>query len=189
MNNNYKKHITASGKTIEIWDNLFSFGERSKMFALMRDIPFQFWSAYDTLLSDQTSSFIIKSVWSEEIFNRVGALSSPNSLPLRESLNRAKFQRAWVNLQTPLDKLRFHSDMTDPGCKSMLYYINLNWNKEWHSPTIFQSDNLMSTEFVSDFIPGRVVIFDSEIPHKATQAPLESQQYRFTLNSVWKMPV
>jgi hypothetical protein len=187
MNSKYKKYITSTGKTIEVWDDLFSFGQRSKLFALMRDVPFHFWSAYDTLLSDQSSSFIIKSMWPEEVFNQIDMLSLQGAEPLREKLKNSKFQRAWVNLQTPLDRLRFHADMPDPGYKSMLYYVNLNWNKEWHAPTVFQSDDLTTTEFISEFVPGRVVIFDSDIPHKATQAPLESNQYRFTLNSVWKV--
>lgn len=185
-NSNYIKHQTKSGKTIEVWDNLFTFAERSKMFASMRDIPFQFWSAYDTLITDQASSFIIKSVWRKEDFYNFDIFSSPGAEPLVSIFKNYSFQRAWVNLQTPIDKLRYHSDMVEPNCKSMLIYLNLNWNKEWHSPTVFRSDDLSETEFISDFVPGRVVVFDSDIPHKATQAPLESQQYRFTLNSVWK---
>lgn len=180
------EHVTKTGHKIQVLDNLFTFGDRSRMFADMRNIPFQFWSAYDTLLTDQSSSFIIKSVWSKEHFNHFGILSLPGSEPLKEMLKGYEFHRAWLNLQTPLDKLRYHSDMSGPGFKSMLYYVNLHWDKEWHCPTVFRTEDLSDIEFVSDFVPGRVVFFDSQIPHKATQAPLESQQYRFTLNSVWR---
>jgi hypothetical protein len=186
MKNNYHKHITKSGKVIEVWDNLFSFAERSKMFAQMRDIPFQFWSAYDTLITDQSSSFIIKSPWKKEDLYNFGIFDLPGADPLINIFKEYHFHRAWVNLQTPIDRLRYHSDMFDPGYKSMLFYLNLHWDQEWHAPTVFRSDDLSEVEFISDFVPGRVVVFDSNIPHKATQAPLESQQYRFTLNSVWK---
>jgi hypothetical protein len=181
-----KEHITKSGKKIQVWDNQFSFAERSALFAKVREIPFQFWSAYDTLLTDQASNFIVKSAWTKSNYFNFGFMDLPGAEPLRQELKEYQWHRAWVNLGTPIDRLRFHSDMFEPGYKSILYYINLHWNPEWHAPTVFKNNDLTETEYVSDFVPGRIVMFDSEIPHKGTHAPMDAYQYRFTLNSVWK---
>lgn len=182
-----QEHTTTSNQTIKIFDDLFTYGERSEMFAMMRDIPFQFWSAYDTLITDQSSSFIIKSMWRpEDFFYKFKMFDCPGANVLKEELKDYKLHRTWVNLYTPLDQLRYHSDMFKPGYKSMLYYVNLHWEPEWDSPTIWRNQDLSEIEFVSPFIPGRVVLFDSDIPHKATHAPLEARQYRFTLNTVWE---
>jgi glutamate synthase domain-containing protein 1 len=49
---------------------------------------------------------------------------------------------------------------------------------------IFTRD-LKNIEYVSEFVPGRIVIFDADIPHKATTQSPNSPTFRFTINSMW----
>ena len=58
-----KEITTSNNKSIKVYDDLFTYRERCNMFAMMRKIPFQFWAAYDTLITDQESSFIVKYVY------------------------------------------------------------------------------------------------------------------------------
>lgn len=181
-----KEITTSNGKSIKVFDDLFSYRERCNMFAMMRKIPFQFWAAYDTLLTDQESSFIVKSAWDNEHFYNFGILDLPGAEPIRDVLKDYLLERSWVNLGTPIDRTRYHSDSSRPGCISMLFYLNVHWDKEWDAPTIFRSDDLEDIEYTSEYKPGRVVLFDSDIPHKATHAPMEAKQFRFTLNTLWR---
>jgi hypothetical protein len=181
------KEITLSNnKKIKVFDELFTYRDRCNMFSLMRKIPFNFWAAYDTLITDQESSFIIKSAWDNEHFGHFGLMQLPEAEPLRKELHGYALHRSWVNLGTPIDRLRYHSDSTKPGERSMLYYLNVHWDINWDAPTLFSNEQMTEVEYACSFRPGRVVIFDSDVPHKATHAPAEAKQFRFTLNSTWR---
>jgi hypothetical protein len=181
-----KEHTTQSGHTIKLYDNLLNYHERCGLFEQIRQIPFMISTGFDTLLTDQKASFLIKSLWTEESLKSFGLFSLPGMKVVTDQLKDYEFSRAWMNLATPIDRLRYHSDSRTDGFISVLYYLNVSWNINWHCPTVWRTNDLSDIEFVSDFVPGRVVMFDSIIPHVGTQPPLEADQYRLTLNTVWK---
>ncbi len=60
-----------------------------------------------------------------------------------------------------------HVDSTDNDNYTILAYINPEWSIDWGGETLFYDSNLQ--EIVKSIIPkpGRVIIFDSTIPHSA----------------------
>ena len=46
-----------------------------------------------------------------------------------------------------------------------MYYVNLNWNIESGGHTIFLDDSLKEPIYTSLYQPGKVVLFDGNIPH------------------------
>ena len=50
---------------------------------------------------------------------------------------------------------------------------------------MFRDQERENLEFVSDFVPGRVILFDGDIPHKAASQSLDAPPFRFTINSMW----
>jgi SM-20-related protein len=78
-----------------------------------------------------------------------------------------EIQCAYANGQTYGQPGSIHTDNKDPGHRTVVYYCNSYWQTDWHGETMFY------THDHSDVIravlpkPGRVVIFDADIPHAA----------------------
>jgi|TARA_B100001250_G_scaffold29340_1_gene24069 hypothetical protein len=92
-----------------------------------------------------------------------------------------KIENAYINMGIHSENPDVHVDSSLPGDKTLLYYINREWKHEWGGETIFLDDNAREIEYVTPFIPGRVILFDSTIPHAARQQSFAGPDYRFTL--------
>ena len=181
----YQEHITASGNKIQIWDDLFDFPHRTAFLRKILESNFQFESSYDSEIGTQNSNWACFSKLEPAVINFMCLL--PQAEPLRLALANRHPDRVWVNAATISNHFYTHSDeLLDSNTKSMLYYANLEWNKNWDGYTIWRDQNSDEIEYVSDYVPGRVVIFDSVIPHKATIQNVKAPPFRFTMNSIWK---
>ena len=47
--------------------------------------------------------------------------------------------RFWANATTHLTDCRFHADKRQKGCKSIIYYVNSNWESDWGGETLFKN--------------------------------------------------
>ena len=112
-------------------------------------------------------------------------IKSEDSFALKSYLHRCQPLRCWINLQTGYDVSRYHGDHEDSNYVSLLYYANTKWDIEWDGGTIFRSDDLSEIEFISDYKPGRLVLFDSSIPHKPMSTSMSANHYRYTINSTY----
>ncbi|HHX8315013.1 TPA: hypothetical protein ACVOYK_004501 [Vibrio diabolicus] len=73
-----------------------------------------------------------------------------------------------------------HQDSTEVGAYSALYYANHYWEPNWFSETVFYSNN---EPVVSISVrPGRLVVFDSRIKHRAGVPAMNCHEQRFTLS-------
>jgi hypothetical protein len=185
---NYFEHTTKSGKLIKVWDDLIPIGIRSRVFLGLRQEQYPLSYQNDTGLKDFEGKFgfgkpIETKDFMKLLLNEVG---STETFPITSYLNRCKVDRCWINVYTGYDVNRYHTDESNSEHVSVLYYANLAWDLEWDGGTIFRSDDLSEVEFVSDYKPGRIVMFDSSIPHKIMQTSHSAHHYRFTVNSVFK---
>lgn len=81
---------------------------------------------------------------------------------------------SWINLTLPYGVYQTHTDHYNNGddeCSdkmvSLLYYATSNWNDSYNGHTLFFNYNDMSeAELAVSYKEGRMVIFDSTIPHK-----------------------
>jgi len=64
---------------------------------------------------------------------------------------------------------------------TLLHYANYKWDINWHGNTNFYSDNLEDVVYSSLIKPGRIVIFDSTIPHSATAPSSIAMHPRYTI--------
>ena len=62
----------------------------------------------------------------------------------------------------------------------------MKWDLSWDGYTVWATDDLKGIEHVEFPEPGKLVIFDSRIPHKPTAASPEAPSFRYTMNSVWQ---
>ena len=96
--------------------------------------------------------------------------------------NKNKLIRAYINLFIHDEKPYYHQDETKPGAKTLLYYANPQ-PKDYNDlgETFFIIDNEIQGVLP---IPGRIIIFDAEVWHKAT--PLRNDD-RYTVALKWTL--
>ena len=91
------------------------------------------------------------------------------------------YARGYVNLGLHSDVSQVH---TDDRCKNktLLYYANKDWEMNWGGETVFYNDSGTDYVKVVPYVPGRIVIFDGRIPHRANPMNTRlSPAYRFTV--------
>lgn len=198
----YKEHTTKSNHKIKIWDNLLNYQQQSRIASMMNKIPFGFNVGYDTVMLEQKGKVSCKSMISADWLKRNNFLNANHIGPItfediayfygledahevREALKGKVLLRAWVNAGTVADPHSTHVDSNHPNALVLLQMINLKWDINWDGYTIFRTPDLKELEFVSDFVPGRVILFDGDIPHKAAAQSYDAPNFRFTANSMW----
>lgn len=180
----YQEHITKAGYKIRVWDDLFDFPERVAMLRGITESNYKFRSTYDNELENQEGTW---SVYSDLNLNLTTYLLVSKRPELQEVLSGYEPIRSWVNASTKETDHAYHPDIEEPQYRSLLYYANVKWDHlNWDGYTIWRTQDMQDIEFVSDFVPGRVVIFDSIIPHKASIASKRAAPFRFTVNTIWK---
>ena len=72
---------------------------------------------------------------------------------------------AYANGQTYGQSGEIHTDSDRPGDKTVLYYCNRHWQPDWQGETMFYVPD--RTEIIRAVLPkpGRLVIFDANVPH------------------------
>lgn len=95
--------------------------------------------------------------------------------------------RSYINLGIHSDIHKIHVDDFKIGDGiTLLYYLNRNWDCDWGGETIFYDDKRENIKYVSKFVPGRLILFSSTIPHSAKPQHFNAPPYRFTLASKFK---
>ena len=91
------------------------------------------------------------------------------------------YSRGYVNLGLHSDVSQVHTDDSRKN-KTLLYYSNKNWEMNWGGETVFYNDSGTDYVKVVPYVPGRIVIFDGRIPHRANPMNMRlSPAYRFTV--------
>lgn len=200
----YTEHITKSGHKIRIWDDISTHQERARLMNRIFKIPFGFGFGYDTLMAEQHGTISCRADISADMLKKKGfinpshlglltiddiapflSLDHKEAEPIRDLLKGRVMPRAWVNAGTIGDPHFTHVDSNFPDALVLLQYVNLKWEKNWDGYTIFRSQDTNEIEYVSEFVPGRVVVFDGDIPHKPTIQTPSAPNFRFTINSMW----
>ena len=88
-----------------------------------------------------------------------------------------KLRRVHANLHMYGDMQFPHTDL--PGGVTALYYANPEWDEKWLGETVFYDQNREPLYTVAPK-PGRVVIFDADILHRAGVPSRESYQARIS---------
>jgi len=198
------EHTTASGHTIKIFDDVFDFSQRNFLMDQCRRLNYQIIDPYDANLRDQISKYTCKAVLTENDLKEFFQLDIQHRGPVRIyhlakifNLNGAgrelaleigknELARMWCNANHHSDNPALHPDYTvDNGTKTMLAYVNIEWKQDWDGGTIFRTADGKGVELYIDYVPGRVVVFDSIIPHKPMTPSADSAPFRFSLNSIW----
>jgi len=176
-----KRLITTSNKEIIIFDDLYSYSERTGFYSFIKNSKFTT-QGYDNDKLETKGDYNLVSLYTLEDLIQVGLLSSPGSLAFKHLIDGMEVQQIRVNLSTLNDKNRIHVDSKQGvETKTLLYYPNLEWKIEWGGYTIFTDEKEKEIEHAIAYTPGRVIIFDGSIPHVICAPTNLAPSYRFSL--------
>ena len=176
---------TRDGYKIIVIDDLFNFNDRTLMMNIIYQSNFRFATSWDSSVTDFKSASVLGNQWSKEDWDNFGLERHPNWEYVKPHLNGRTQQRAWINLHTGRELYRYHVDHIEPNSMSMLFYPNLKWDPDWDGQTIFKSADLKNIEYCSEYVPGRMILFDTRIPHKAVHPNYEAVGFRSIINAVF----
>ena len=89
--------------------------------------------------------------------------------------------RMYVNAYTYGDCPTVHVDNAAAGYYTVLYYANEEWSYDWSGETVFYNER--KDEIIQSIFPrpGRLVAFDSRIPHVAREPNRICPVVRYTI--------
>lgn len=168
---------TKSNKIIHVFDEVFSYQTRTLLHRYMMNSNYQP-IGYDNDILEYKSDITTISLYSDNDVKNMNFYGNLEGQFLSSYLTGYETNSISVNMCTPSDKYRIHMDAADG--LTLLYYANLKWDIEWGGETLFFDEELNDIEFTSIYKPGRIVLFDSSIPHMARTPTVIAPYYRFT---------
>lgn len=84
----------------------------------------------------------------------------------------ANLGNVYTNMLRSMDRPKAHIDNIDAKNRTVMFYTNTNWERDWGGETIFYDldDNIIKAVSPK---PGRMISFDGRIPHSA-RPPMSS---------------
>ena len=86
-----------------------------------------------------------------------------------------------ANLSHPAS---IHHSHTHEQQLGMIYYANDEWQNHWEGETMFY-DKEGEVEYCSKYVPGRIVVFDSNMCHSIRAQSHAGPPFRFTVSYFW----
>lgn len=164
---------------IEIFDDLITFSVRSQILNFIQNSNYRLVGWQDREDFDR-EKLDIHSAWSLEDLQR------SNLMPyVEQAIKQSKFnigieqyQKCVVNLVKAGDVYHTHVHRDQYG---LLYYANLEWFEHYAGETLFFDKFKKEVVKAISFVPGRIIVFDGDIPHTIRPQSSIGPQFRFTL--------
>jgi len=174
-----KTLTTTTGDAIDIFDGVLDMNDMHRMHHFAGKSLFHT-KGTSLSLYESRKDFFLRSSFSEQDAYNFGIFESEGYKKLVERYD-IKFKPAnyWMILSTHLSEYTYHPDNTHKGKRTLLYYINTHWDKNWGGETLFCNRH-GEVEIATEFKPGRIILFDNHILHKPAPLTLSSIPYRFT---------
>lgn len=173
---------TKSNKQIIIIDNLYNFTDICGIYKGIIGLSFKI---------ANSNVYEVQNISDKRLVSSIDNICLSSNLLYEEKLRvidnhlppqTFKIYSSYVNLGIRGENHHAHVDNYSKGDgKTLLYYANKEWNRNWGGETVFFDDNGEEIEYITPFIPGRVIIFDSDIPHLAKEQSSLGPKYRFTI--------
>lgn len=170
-------------KSVNVYDGIFNYSEVSGIYNALTHQDYKLANAnrgdVQTLQDRKLVSYV-----SPQTLDQIHFWDGPLDPILNLHIPSEEYGifKAYVNLGLYTDTHEVHVDhYYDRAGKTLLYYVNETWNRDWGGETQFLDEKAEEILFTSQFVPGRVVIFDSNIPHSAKPQSINGPAYRFTL--------
>ena len=168
---------------IKIFDGEVPFPVRERVLNACAESNFVLGWSDRPPIDGEKSTACTHSSWSLEQAERTGILDclSPCTERTDWFVSRG-LETTVVNLVRSNDVHYIHSH---PGKQVALYYAQLDWQDGWYGETMFYKENLNEVAFCSTYTPGRIVLFDGNIPHAIRPQSVKAPKYRITVTFIF----
>lgn len=170
---------TSRTEKIYVVDNVIDYSNQEALFGFCKNSIFSFGHSATSVSPYELSRFV--SNLTDEELSRTSLDKLFESLVKKHYGKGLKIDRSYINVYFPYTPTAVHTDDCSPGAVSFLIYANPYWQLDWAGETQFFTSNLQ--EVKQSVIPkgGRVILFDSNIPHSARAPSVLCTVPRFTL--------
>lgn len=172
-----KTLYTTTGEKIYIYDNVFS-SYRIEQFQYFMEYSNYKTGTSSVLTQQKFPDNFLSCILSQEDLKRFSFLEMEETKQILLEHNLKYPDRYWFLMSTHMSQYQFHVDGRNIGDKTLLYYGNGKWDKNWGGETLF-CNNKGEIEIAVEFKPNRIVLFDNHIEHKPAPLSLLSYPYRF----------
>lgn len=160
----------SCGKKITIFDDVFSYRDREYFESFAKNLSFVHEVNGHSRTTKHLPTSIFHCRFRQEDDKNLGLYAKLKKHDHFKFLNDLQQLTSWVNLTVPCSIFHTHTDAgNDPPNEqethTLLYYVNCHWEDWYGGETIFYN-SFREKEIVVDFVPGRLIMFNSTIPHK-----------------------
>lgn len=174
---------TKSKKQIVIIDNLYSFSEVCGIHKGVIGLNFKIANSADADVQNLANKRLLSIIDSTSL-TAMHFFEPSKQEVIRKYIPEQYFRlnASYVNLGIRGATYETHVDSYwNQSGKTLIYYANKEWNRNWGGETMFFNDDGKEIEYITPLVPGRVVIFDSDIPHIVKEQSVLGPPYRFTI--------
>lgn len=172
------KHIEIDGRTLDVFDGAVSFSEREHIYSVVRNSMYRIGNEDADAVETAQHKYMC-AYYNDGDVEHTGIMQFIRDTPVWGIVGHLPLVRAHVNLSTPTDCHWAHDHRGQMG---LLYYVNKHWKHDWAGETMFFNDDLSEVFHASVYTPGRIIVFDGEMPHSVRPQSSIAPTYRFTLS-------
>lgn len=180
VNHKHKRIKTSSGKYIEIFDEVFTSSERQYHLSFIQNASYTLGKNSNNNLWQKNRTFF-QAPFERNDLDELGIFSTSSFDPVRPVLSgQNSIKHSWALASTPFSTYYYHVDTFSPDSngKTLLYYVNDRWDRNWGGETLF-CDETGESEYAIQYKPGRIVVFDNSIEHRPASISMEADEFRF----------
>lgn len=166
-----KEILLSCGSKIQVIDNLFSWQEREYFFQFAyRSLFTARNGASDATTVSFNPQLNLHCQYSSEDNINFKLINSPNFVNnIKDDIGYPR--KAWLNLILPGFWIHQHSDVnarTNTEQITLMYFASFKWEKHFGGDVIFCNKFTGEKERIVEYLPGRLILFNSSIPHITT---------------------
>lgn len=167
---------------IHVFDDTLPQFIRNRVYQGCRTSYFQLGWADSIVLERAAHNEFLHSNYTIEEFENLGIMPYLIDTPIPNMIAGLTINNITINLTTIADAHYVH---TPPNQLVMLYYVNIEWMDGWHGETQFYTNTLKNIEYTSLYTPGRIIIFDGNIPHAMRPTSRIGPKFRYSLTVIF----
>ena len=166
---------------IKKFDNVFTHATRESLYAQIANSKFSIgWG--DTNTIEKAHQVYFHCFYNEEDQKILQFFENIHNEELLELINGRKPSTMVVNCSKSYEVFEPHTHLNQD---ILLYYVNMNWKREWFGETLFYNEDCSEIVSAQSYIPGRVIWFKGDIPHTIRPSSSEAPNFRFSLSCVF----
>jgi hypothetical protein len=180
----HKEFLIDDKRKIEVYDDAFTSAEKYHMYLYMINSKYSISRSSapipeaHSIRKTLSCSLSLRDTLNMGFFSNKFVIDYLRKQPKE---NQLRLNQAYILLCTSGDLYQYHVDSATETNITGLYYANIDWRPEWEGETHFSDEKVSEILYTSSFLSGRLVFFDSTIPHKSSQPSPDAPYYRFAL--------